>query len=95
MTMDRRRLVLAAICVALVVGCSVLPSVALAIQPDAPFIESAKKNRQTWIAEDKQIDAKLAELHKKFGNKWAQIGMFSKSSRMPAAGPCGLADRVN
>ncbi len=42
---------------------------ALAIQSDAPFIEQGKKHRQKWIAEDKQINTKLAALHKRFGKR--------------------------
>lgn len=29
----------------------------------------AKKNREKWAAEDKQIDAKLAALQKRFGKR--------------------------
>ncbi|MEE8538990.1 MAG: sulfatase-like hydrolase/transferase, partial [Woeseiaceae bacterium] len=46
-----------------------LPLNAYAIQPDAPFMQSQKKNKQKWAAEDKQIDQKLAALRKKFGKR--------------------------
>ena len=48
---------------------AVLAGAARAVQPDAPFVESAKRNRAKWIAEDKQIDAKLSALRKKFGKR--------------------------
>ncbi len=35
-----------------VAGAAIPQGSAVAIQPDAPFIESAQKNRQKWIAED-------------------------------------------
>ena len=38
-------------------------------QPDAPYLEFAKKNTTTWTAEDKEIDSKLASLEKKYGKK--------------------------
>ncbi len=47
----------------------ILADSARAIQPDAPFVDMAKRNRDTWIAEDKQIDAKLAALQKRFGKR--------------------------
>ena len=40
-----------------------------AIQPDAAFREAAKTHRDKWIAEDKQINVKLRELHKRFGKR--------------------------
>jgi arylsulfatase A-like enzyme len=40
-----------------------------AYQPDAPYLQSAEKNKAKWAAEDKQIDAKLAVLEKRFGKK--------------------------
>ncbi len=46
-----------------------LPLASHAIQPDAPFMKSQKKNKQKWAAEDKQIDQKLAALRKKFGKR--------------------------
>ncbi len=44
-------------------------SVAPAIQPDAPFMDLAKKNRDRWIQEDRQINGKLAALESRFGKK--------------------------
>ena len=61
---------------------------ALAIQPDAPFIELAQKNRQKWMAEDQQINGKLAALQKRFGKRpniiyiladdvgWGELGCY-------------------
>ncbi len=46
-----------------------LTSTAAAQQFDAPFYELAKKNTDKWAAEDKQIDAKLAALEKRFSKK--------------------------
>ena len=40
-----------------------------AAQFDAPYYDLQKKNQDKWAAEDKQIDAKLAALKKKFGKK--------------------------
>jgi len=34
-------------------------------QFDAPYLALEKRNKVTWAAEDKQIDAKLAALEKK------------------------------
>ena len=45
------------------------PLGALAAQFDAPYYDLQKKNKDKWAAEDKQIDAKLAALEKKFGKK--------------------------
>ena len=47
------------------IGAAIPHGSVLAIQPDAPFLELAKKERQKWIAEDQQINAKLAALHKR------------------------------
>ncbi len=52
-----------------VVGAAIPQGSAVAIQPDAPFIESAQKNRQKWMAEDQQINARLAALHQRFGKR--------------------------
>jgi len=41
----------------------------LAQQFDAPYYDLQKQNKDKWAAEDKQIDAKLAELEKRFGKK--------------------------
>ena len=38
-------------------------------QYDAPYYELEKKHGKAWAQEDKAIDAKLAELEKKFGKK--------------------------
>ena len=46
-----------------------LPISVSAMQPDAPYLQLEKKNKAKWQAEDKQIDAKLAALEKKFGKK--------------------------
>jgi len=56
------------LCVAVLIGMFCATS-ALAIQPDAPFIELAKKERQKWIAEDKQINSKLAALQRRFSKR--------------------------
>ena len=40
-----------------------------AAQLDAPYYELEKKHGAAWAKEDKAIDAKLAELEKKFGKK--------------------------
>ena len=45
------------------------PGTARAVQPDAPFIESAKKNRDKWTVEDRQIDARLEALRQRFGKR--------------------------
>ncbi len=42
---------------------------AAAFQPDATFLTHQEKNKGKWAEEDKQIDAKLAALEKKFGKK--------------------------
>ncbi|MBW2010518.1 MAG: sulfatase-like hydrolase/transferase, partial [Deltaproteobacteria bacterium] len=49
--------------------CIALPLSAYAIQPDAPYVQMAKKNKDKWGAEDQQINQKLAKLKKKFGKK--------------------------
>ena len=46
-----------------------LTSTSFAVQFDAPFYDLQEKNKDKWAAEDKQIDAKLAALEKKFGKK--------------------------
>ncbi len=38
-------------------------------QFDAPYYDLQKKNKDTWAAEDKQINEKLEALEKKFGKK--------------------------
>lgn len=40
-----------------------------AYQPDGPHATHAKRNAAKWAEEDKEIDAKLAALEKKFGKK--------------------------
>ena len=55
-----------------------LPLKADAIQPDAPFLQSQKKNKQKWTEEDKQIDQKLAALRKKFGKRNNVFRSFPK-----------------
>ncbi len=67
---------------------AVMTGTVRAIQPDAPFIELAEKNREKWTAEDKQIDAKLAALQKRFGKRpniiyiladdvgWGELGCY-------------------
>jgi arylsulfatase len=42
---------------------------AFAQQFDAPYYDLEKKNKDAWIAEDKQVDEKLRTLEKKFGKK--------------------------
>ena len=46
-----------------------LVSTSFAAQFDAPYYELEKKHAAEWAREDKAIDAKLAELEKKFGKK--------------------------
>jgi arylsulfatase A-like enzyme len=40
-----------------------------AYQPDVPYLKLAERNKAKWAAEDKQIDARLAALEKRFGKK--------------------------
>ena len=40
-----------------------------AAQFDTPYYDLQEKNKDKWAAEDKQINAKLAALEKKFGKK--------------------------
>ena len=40
-----------------------------AYQPDAPFLTFQKRKGTEWAGQDKQIDAKLAVLEKRFGKK--------------------------
>ena len=42
---------------------------AAARQPDAPFIAAAKKNREKWIQEDREVNARLTSLQQKFGKR--------------------------
>ena len=46
-----------------------LVSTSFAAQFDAPYYELEKKHGAEWVKEDKAIDAKLAQLEKKFGKK--------------------------
>ena len=46
-----------------------LPFYLQAAQFDAPYYDLQEKNKDKWAAEDKQINAKLAALEKKFGKK--------------------------
>ncbi len=48
---------------------AVWPSIASAIQPDAPFIQAANRHHQEWIEEDRRIDARLAALRERFGKR--------------------------
>jgi hypothetical protein len=52
-----------------VVGAATPQGSVVAIQPDAPFIDLANRNREKWIEEDRQINAKLATLHNRFGKR--------------------------
>ncbi len=45
------------------------PIMSQAYQPDAPFRALQKKQAQKWAEEDRQIDAKLAALERRFGKK--------------------------
>ncbi len=47
----------------------IFPMLSFAGQFDAPYYDFQKKNQGKWVAEDKQINSKLAELEKKFGKK--------------------------
>jgi len=42
---------------------------ALAIEPDGPHIDFAKRNADAWATEDADIDQKLAALEERFGKK--------------------------
>ncbi|MHC4666441.1 MAG: hypothetical protein ACYS9T_10900, partial [Planctomycetota bacterium] len=44
-------------------------AVSYAYQSDASYLQLAEKNKAKWAEEDKQIDAKLAALEKRFGKK--------------------------
>ncbi len=46
-----------------------LISPAFAIQPDAEYLACEKQFGKQWVAEDKQVQQKLAALEKKFGKK--------------------------
>ncbi len=46
-----------------------LPSVSNAIQQDAEYLVREKQFGEQWVAEDKQVQQKLAALEKKFGKK--------------------------
>ena len=46
-----------------------LTSATFAQQFDAPYYANQKRNAQKWASEDKQINAKLAALEKKFGKR--------------------------
>ena len=46
-----------------------LPLQVNAYQPDGPHATHAKKNAAKWAEEDKEIDARLTALEKKFGKK--------------------------
>lgn len=52
-------------------GLTATPQQAKAEGPrfDAPYYHLQEKNKDKWVSEDKQIDAKLAALEKKFGQK--------------------------
>ena len=47
----------------------IFPIASFAAQFDAPYYDLQEKNKDKWAAEDKQINAKLAALEKKFGKK--------------------------
>ena len=54
----------------LIIGCALIfPATSFAAQFDAPFYDLQERNKDKWVAEDKQINAKLAALEKKFGKK--------------------------
>ena len=42
-------------------------------QSDAYYTESAKRNKNKWAGEDRQIDSKLKRLEKKFGKKPKEV----------------------
>ncbi len=46
-----------------------VPSVSNAIQPDAEYLVREKQFGKQWVAEDKQVQQKLAALEKRFGKK--------------------------
>ena len=67
-------------CLALVVAWTAIPQGgAVAIQPDAPFMDHARKNRDRWIQEDRQINAKLAALRKAKAATKTQLVTAQKS----------------
>ena len=66
MIQKKRKLGKCALLLALAVG---FACTSFAAQFDAPYQELEKKHAAEWAKEDKSIDAKLAELEKKFGKK--------------------------
>jgi hypothetical protein len=58
----------------------------LAAQFDAPYYDLQEKNKDKWAVEDKQINAKLAALEKKFGKKpniyWATYTQQLQGSKV-------------
>ena len=44
-------------------------SEAFALQPDGPFLVSQERNADRWAAEDQDIDARLAALEERFGQR--------------------------
>ena len=46
-----------------------LAGTSYAQQFDAPYYDLKKRNKARWASEDKQVDAKLAALEKRFGKK--------------------------
>ncbi len=53
----------------ILVGLSTLVSTATAQQFDAPYYKLLERNKLKWVAEDKQINSRLAAPEKKFGKK--------------------------
>jgi hypothetical protein len=46
-----------------------MPQSLLAVQFDSPYYELEKKHSAEWAKQDKETEAKLAALEKKFGKK--------------------------
>jgi arylsulfatase len=67
--MGRIKTVLLVIAITSIAAVLSLPPTTYAIQPDAPYVDLEKKNKEKWAAEDKEIDKKLAALRKKFGKR--------------------------
>lgn len=61
---------------------------ALGYQPDAPYLVHKKRNAEQWATQDRDVDAKLADLEKRFGKRpniiyiladdvgWGELGVY-------------------
>ena len=48
---------------------SLAPSSAFGYEPDGPFLAHQARNAEAWRVQDSEIDAKLADLHQRFGKE--------------------------